>query len=200
MKLLEKINLRKNMPKLALTVLAGTTAVGAVNAMLSKKEVNKLKRKTSRLAQENLTLLELACDEIMVTRGWKNRILTIDSIDVHKIRMCNSANEAERALYIALVHCLCRDEEGECTMENIHNTLSGWYDVDKDTPIGDQMTNAEMNVDVISGYLGRRGYNAFLSGFNRQTLIKGAVLLEDDVAWAVRGLNPGGNNTGGNVK
>ena len=195
MDLLDRINLKKNMPKLAFTILAGGAAVCAANEALRIREVKQLRAKASRLAQENLNLIELACDEVMVKRGWENRILPIDSIDVHKIRMCRSANDAERALYTALVHCLSRDAEGECTLESIHESISGWYDVDNDTPISSQVENAEMTVDMICGYLGK-GRNAFLSDFSRQTLVKGAVLLENDVTWAVNSLRPDGICTG----
>ena len=56
MDLLDRINLKKNMPKLAFTILAGGAAVCAANAALRKREVKKLRAKALYNEDEALTI------------------------------------------------------------------------------------------------------------------------------------------------
>ena len=102
--------------------------------------------------------------------------------------MCKSVNEAERALFHELAYYLSREDEDNCTLYNIGEILFGFYKICKDTPIEDQLENAKQNVEFIK-YAAYDRANPFLEGISNESLIKGAVLLENDVYWA---LNRGG--------
>ena len=102
--------------------------------------------------------------------------------------MCKSVNEAERALFQELAYYLSREDEDNCTLYNIGDILFGFYKISNETPIADQMENAKLNVEFIKQAAHDRA-NPFLDGISNESLIKGAVLLENDVYWA---LNRGG--------
>lgn len=169
-------------------VLATVLGIKAITGRKYKKQLERAKIVGRRLAKENIALLNLACDGIGISNGWHNHILPIDSIEVHKFRMCKSVNEAERALFQELAYYLSREDEDNCTLYNIGEILFGFYKISKETPIADQLENAKQNVEFIKQTAHDRA-NPFLDGISNESLIKGAVLLENDVYWA---LNRGG--------
>lgn len=169
-------------------VLATVLGIKALMGSKYKKQLERSKNVGRRLAKENIALLNLACDGIGISNGWENHIRPIDSIEVHKFRMCKSVNDAERALFQELAYYLSREDDDNCTLYNIGEILFGFYKIGKDTPIEDQLENAKQNVEFIKQAAYDRA-NPFLEGISDESLIKGAVLLENDVYWA---LNRGG--------
>lgn len=181
---MESLGNNKGITFAAGSILAAAALCGFLKSRKYKKRLEKAKKAEKRLARENIALLDLACDELGISRGWENHILPIDSAEVQKLRVCKSVNEAERSLYQALVCFLSRYDEDECSLFGIHGILTGVYVINQDTPFDAQLSNAKMNVKLVR-QIDCHEVEAILKDYTDDTLVKGAVLLENDVYYTI---------------
>ena len=153
------------------------------------KKADKAKLRVAKLAKENLAITEIACDELGIPRTWRDvghRNLPIDSNEVARYRMQKTVLEAERALYRAIISCVSKLEDEKCSLEFIKSLVCGQYRVSEKIPVSVQRRNAEITVGTIERCLGSVK-EIYLSDIPHETLIKAAVLLENDIVWAACG-------------
>ena len=168
-------------------ILAAASVALFLKGRADIKKAEKVKRRVAKLAKENLAVTEIACDGLGIPRTWKdgkNRKLPIDSEEAAGYRMLKSVQDAERALNRAVIACVSKLEDEKCSLEFIRELVCGDYNVTSATPISVQRRNAETTVEIVEECLGSLK-DVYLDDISHETLIKAAVLLENDILWAV---------------
>ena len=164
-------------------ILAAASVALFLKGRADIKKAEKVKRRVAKLAKENLAVTEIACDGLGIPRTWKdgkNRKLPIDSEEAAGYRMLKSVQDAERALNRAVIACVSKLEDEKCSLEFIRELVCGDYNVTSATPISVQRRNAETTVEIVEECLGSLK-DVYLDDISHETLIKAAVLLENDI-------------------
>lgn len=105
-----------------------------------------------------------------------------DSDAVKKLRRASAVRTAERALFTILLQYTSMADTGICSVKGCSELIRGDYTLNTKTPIEAQMANAETTVSLLKE-CAQKNHLGNLEGMSNSVLLRGAVLLENDLCW-----------------
>lgn len=168
----------------AAAAIAMTAVTLAAGLCCEKKRRIRSERVNRRLADMNIKFMDLACESAGITDEENGISLPIDSPQVKKYRECMDVRRAEKDIFILLVYSAgLTDDKTACSLQGLYELISGDYEVTAELPVEYQRPNAAATVQIARKCEGKK---SSLDGYSEETLLRGAILLENDICFAAK--------------